>query len=85
MGTWRVLLAWSVSLSLWIELGASFNPWMRDSSGGQVVRLVMLSCSTGDTIASSGVGMMRGVVGGYYNQGPIRLHMGRNGDEKAII
>jgi hypothetical protein len=39
-----------------------FNPCavvMRDSSGGQVAREVVLSCSTGETIASSGVGMVR--------------------------
>jgi hypothetical protein len=48
------------------EFRASFNSCvvvvrMRDSSGGQVVRPVMLSCSTdGETIvASSGVGIVR--------------------------
>lgn len=34
---------------------------MRTSSGGQVERPAMLSCSTGETIASSGVGIVRGV------------------------
>jgi hypothetical protein len=43
---------------------ASFNSCvvvvvMRDSSGGQVVRPVMLSCSNGETMASSGVGIVR--------------------------
>lgn len=32
---------------------------LRASSGGQVARLAMLSCSTGETIASSGVGIIR--------------------------
>jgi hypothetical protein len=44
-------------------LCASFNSCvvvLRKSSGGQVVRPVMLSCSTGgETIASSGVGIVR--------------------------
>jgi hypothetical protein len=41
---------------------ASFNSCalvMRVSSGGQVARPAMLSCSTGETVASSGVGMFR--------------------------
>lgn len=42
--------------------GAPFNSCalvMRASSGGQVARPAMLSCSTGGTVASSGVGMFR--------------------------
>jgi hypothetical protein len=35
---------------------------MRASSGGHVVREAVLSCSTGEGIASSGVGMVRRVV-----------------------
>lgn len=46
-----------------LGLVVSFNSWvgiMRASSGGQVVRPAMLSCSTGETMASSsGVGIVR--------------------------
>jgi hypothetical protein len=45
-----------------LKLSDSFSScavMMRNSSGGQVVREVVLSCSTGETIASSGVGMVR--------------------------
>jgi hypothetical protein len=59
MGTWGIELA----LLSWVEPRGSFNScvvMMRDSSGGQVGRPAMLSCSTGKTMASSsGVGMVR--------------------------
>lgn len=48
-----------------VLLRAPCTSWavmVRDSSGGQVVRPEMLSCSTGETMASSGVGV--GIVRG---------------------
>jgi hypothetical protein len=48
-----------------LNVGVSFSACavvMRASSGGQVVREAVLSCSTGESIASSGVGMVRRVV-----------------------
>jgi hypothetical protein len=47
-----------------LKSGDSFNSCavvVRSSSGGQVAREVVLSCSTGESIASSGVGMAGGM------------------------
>ena len=47
-----------------LNRGDAFNSFalaMRASSGGHVVREAVLSCSTGEGIASSGVGMVRRV------------------------
>jgi hypothetical protein len=41
------------------DWGNSCATVFRDSSGGHVARPAMLSCSTGETITSSGVGMVR--------------------------
>jgi hypothetical protein len=56
----------------------------RDSSGGQVERPAMLSCSTGDTIASSGVGMVRYDGRQNHDRRGCNLHMGRRADEEAV-
>ena len=53
------------TLLLSLNCGDAFNSCalaMRASSGGHVVREVVLSCSTGEGIASSGVGMVRRVA-----------------------
>lgn len=58
MGASRAGLA----LLSWVVCRGPLNSWAvlaRDSSGGQVARPVMLSCSTGETMASSGVGIVR--------------------------
>lgn len=58
MGAWDARLA---SL-LWLDSRSWFNSCAvreRDSSGGQVARPAMLSCSTDGTMASSGVGIVR--------------------------
>ena len=68
VGTWAT---W-VALLSWLECRSSFNARpspLRDSSGGQVVRAFMSSCSTGETMASSGVGMVGGSVWGNHQEG----------------
>lgn len=58
------ILGAAATLAADSEVRAAFISWavgLRASSGGQVERPAMLSCSTGATIASSGVGIVRGV------------------------
>lgn len=50
------------ALPSWADCGSSLGPWgacVRNSSGGQVARPAMLSCSMDETMASSGVGIVR--------------------------
>jgi hypothetical protein len=50
------------TLSFALKPGDGFNSCvvtLRASSGGQVARLVLLSCSIGESMASSGVGIVR--------------------------
>jgi len=56
--------------SSWLGVFNSCALVMRDSSGGQVARLAMLSCSTGKT--SDGVGMTGGARYGDHDGGAVR-------------
>lgn len=60
IGTWGADSAWLSAVASPCGC-SSLAETMRASSGGQVVRPAMLSCSTGETRASSGVGILHGV------------------------